>query len=419
MTDVAPSTDSRLVTSLLPVLGRSLDAEFNVFDVMHHGMHEKQLSNVFAWLLHVDGTHGLGDRFLRIFVEEVNRQLGDQGDLPVGPYAVLQEVNTAPLEEVPDIADIVLEGSTAALVVENYFTSDGHGHSYEGYLRHGRRNGRRGEVVLLCRDEDASLQTLGWERAPVATYGRLLERLLTEVRSDRQYQRKNPEAHSFIEQMHRKVARQGDRMVDQDVLNFMVAMCDSGEARRYQTKSPEVAAEEFANDLAEQARHRFGEGRELLHRAKAHLKGFSSGPLRDQLEATFGAASVRDVSARYAGIYQWTINFTLEEGVLSTENNGSPHFVVEEEADVKRPADEAMLQIKFGPSAWYSNEQDENWRTTVPEDEADYSRLFITRAETSEIRQSSVALQEVLDGLDPSDQRLHDEIVEILALAQA
>lgn len=36
-----------LVTALLPVLHRSLDARFNVFDVMHHGTHEKQISNVF------------------------------------------------------------------------------------------------------------------------------------------------------------------------------------------------------------------------------------------------------------------------------------------------------------------------------------------------------------------------------------
>jgi hypothetical protein len=36
-----------LVTDLLPVLGRPLDRGFNVLDVMHHGSHEKQISNVF------------------------------------------------------------------------------------------------------------------------------------------------------------------------------------------------------------------------------------------------------------------------------------------------------------------------------------------------------------------------------------
>ena len=58
-----------LVTGLLPVLGRSLEPGFNVFDVMHHGVHEKQMSNVFRWLLEPEGTHGFGDRFVRIFVD--------------------------------------------------------------------------------------------------------------------------------------------------------------------------------------------------------------------------------------------------------------------------------------------------------------------------------------------------------------
>ena len=40
-----------LVTTLLPIVGRSLELGFNVFEVMHHGLHEKQLSNVFRWLL--------------------------------------------------------------------------------------------------------------------------------------------------------------------------------------------------------------------------------------------------------------------------------------------------------------------------------------------------------------------------------
>jgi PD-(D/E)XK nuclease superfamily len=64
-----------LATALLPVLHRSLEARFNVFDVMHHGTHEKQISNVFRWLLETEGNHHLGDMFLRIFIDEVNQGL--------------------------------------------------------------------------------------------------------------------------------------------------------------------------------------------------------------------------------------------------------------------------------------------------------------------------------------------------------
>lgn len=44
----------QMVTDLVPSRSRSLAVQFNVFRVMHHGTHEKQLSNVFAWLLRMD-----------------------------------------------------------------------------------------------------------------------------------------------------------------------------------------------------------------------------------------------------------------------------------------------------------------------------------------------------------------------------
>ncbi|MEI2641428.1 MAG: PD-(D/E)XK nuclease family protein [Candidatus Nanopelagicales bacterium] len=149
--------------------------QFNVFDVMHHGTHEKQLSNVFGWLLDTQGTHHLEDRFLRIFIEEVNRDLPESGQFAATDYLVLQEVNTAlGTGQAPDISDLVLMNDEAVIVVENYYTSDGHGHNYAGYLSHSRRDGRQGAVVLLCEDYDSARQTQGWEEASVVTYGKLL-----------------------------------------------------------------------------------------------------------------------------------------------------------------------------------------------------------------------------------------------------
>lgn len=385
-----------LVTRLLPVLGRTLDVGFNVFDVMHHGLHEKQISNVFRWLLESEGTHGLGDRFVRIFIDEVNRASPGRDPLPHDQYWVRQEVNTAPADLGADIADLVLESSVAVLVVENYLTSDGHGHSYDHYLAYAQRDGRRGVVVLLCRDEDASLQTMGWENAAVLTYATLVDRLHEELAEDHPYRRKHPEAHSFIDQMHRKFVKDRGRMQDSDVLGFVVAMCASGEARRYQEQRQDAAAERFASDLAAQARQRFGEGRELLQRAKGHLRSFSAGPLKRQLNATLGDGFVGLVSARFSGIYQWTINFDIAE-------HGGVDF------------GEPPLQLKFGPSAWFANERDPHWRRTVDPAVVDYSHLFLTRAKNRELRQSAVTLHEVLDGLEPTDRRLHNEIVRMLS----
>jgi hypothetical protein len=58
---------------------------------------------------------------------------------------------------------------------------------------------------------------------------------------------------------------------------------------------------------------------------------------------------------------------------------------------------------------------DPKWERTVDPGVADYSRLFLTRwPKVKEVRQSDVRLQEVLEGLAPSDFRLHDEIVQLL-----
>lgn len=384
-----------LVTQLLPVLARSLAVGFNVFDVLHHGTHEKQISNLFRWLLDPAGTHGLGDRFQRIFITTLNEASIDTSPLPTSGYWVHQEVNTSSEGDPGDIADLVLESAAAVVVVENYMTSDGHGHSYDRYSRYSQRDGRRGLVVLLCRDADASLQTEGWEQAIVLTYADLVRTLHDEVLSDRAFQLQNPEPYSFIDQMHRKFVKGRGRMEDRDVLEFVVAMCHTGEAGRYQERPQELAADKFAKDLAEQARERFGEGRELMHRVKARLRRFGTESLRSQLDASLGEGFVRRVSATYSGIYQWTINFDVaDEGV---------------------DFGEAKLQLKFGPSAWLANESDPNWTRRVDPGIADYSRIFLTRAKNREVRQSSVTLQEVLDGLSPADLRLHDEIVKLLA----
>ncbi|MFP3882949.1 MAG: PD-(D/E)XK nuclease family protein [Actinomycetota bacterium] len=393
-----------LVTGLLPVLGRPLDLGFNVFDVMPHGGHEKQISNVFRWLLNSEGTHNLGDRFVRIFIDEVNQALVGREPFPDDGYWVRQEVNTSGPGEGADIADLVLESNTARFVIENYFTSDGHGHDYNTYLKYAERNEKCGVVVLLCQDEDSSLQTLGWENAPVLTYRKLLHRLVDEVDND--YPLKNPEAFSLIEQMHRKFVKGRGRVEDQDVLNFVIAMCDTGEAGRYGFTPQDVAAEQFASDLAEQAKERFGEGRELLQRAKDRLKNYSDGTLKRQLNESRGDGFVRNVSAMAAGIYRWTVGFDL-----AAEPSG-----VGEGTDPKAETDDgAQLQFKFGPSAWYANEKDSFFTRKVDPEIADYSHLFLTRTRTHEIRQSDVTIQEILDGLDPKDRRLHDEIVQLLS----
>ncbi len=382
-----------LVTCLLPLLGRSLKAGFNVFDVMRHGDHEKQISNVFAWLLDPEGTHELGNLGQRTFLGELNRDRAEGERFTSGPYVVRQEVNTALEGAGLDIADLVLETETERIVVENFYTSDGHGHSYDGYLRFAHAGGRRGVVVLLCSDQDSSRQSEGWEGAAVVTYAVIVEAVHRELENDDTYQRKYCEAYSFIDQMYRRFVKDRGRMEDHELLDFVTTMCATGAAGYYRVQRHEQAALAFSEAVADQARERFTEGREVLQRVKNRLKDYCASALQTRLNQTLGDRFVTNVSATYAGIYQWTINLTGDD----------------EGEDIG----EARLQLKFGPSAWFANEQDGHWRQTVDKGAVDYSHLFLTRVRSREIRQSTVTLQEVLDGLASDDRRLHDEIVDL------
>jgi hypothetical protein len=388
----------QLVTRLLPVLARKQQEEFNVFDVMRYGGHEKQLSDVFAWLLDVDGTHKLGDAFLRIFIDEVNRGIKavDPNADPVafGAYGVRQEVNTAAAGEAGDIADLIVEDEKTVLVVENYYTSSGHGHSYCGYLSFGKQDRKRSVVVLPCATRNSAEQTDGWENASVVTYPSLAQRLMNHVDHDEGYKHDCAAAYSFIDHLHKRFVK-GRKMNDDELIDFIEAMCETGEAGRYGMRPIEPAAVQFADHLREQAKTQFDESRELLQRVKAALRNYAAEVLKSQVNAELGEEYITDVAARFQGSYEWTVN--LFENVESA----------------------AVVQLKFGPSAWYANEVkrgdwgNDTWEETVPVGQADYSRLFITRSRKA-IRQSDVALREVIEGLSPDDFRLRDEIVHFV-----
>lgn len=382
--------NDQLVTMLLPALAARTAPSFNVFDVMHHGTYEKQLSNVFAWLLDDGATHGLGAAFQQIFIEAINKRRPSQAEVAFGSYSVRQEVNVMGPDEPMDIADLVLEDDDTVIVIENYYTSDGHGHSYEGYLKFGARSGKRSVVVMLCASVNSALLADGWEHAAVVSYAELITSLTDWTEANGPYRREHPEQVSFFLHLHRRFVR--DRyMDDQDMTRFIDAMCSSGQAKHYRTQSVEAAGVNFADALREQALDQFGESRAWLQRVKTALKNYSARNLAPQLVAVFGEGSVTEPGANYAGIYQWTINFK----------------VAGEEGRKEEP-----LQLKFGPSAWFAIEEDESWTKVVAD--PDYTRLFLTRYPAKEIRQSEVTLREVLAGLAADDYRLRDELVRLV-----
>ncbi|AXT84232.1 hypothetical protein C6I20_02840 [Aeromicrobium sp. A1-2] len=380
----------QLLTDLVRLLGISAEEQFNVFDVMHHGTHEKQLSNVFAWLLNSNGTHQLGDAFQRIFIAEMNRSRPDLEAVPAGTYGVRQEVNTSASNEGMDIADIVLEDHATTIVIENYYTSSGHGHGYERYLHFGARAGKRSVVVMLCEHEDRNLLTDGWDEALVVSYASVFAGLARHVEDDKKFKAQFPQQCLFFDHMQRRFVK-GRKVNDDSLLEFVDAMCTAGEAQLYGRRPVEDAAIVFADQILDAAIDRFNESRDVLARVKKRLRDYGQAALLPQLNDSFGEGYVNLVSARYAGIYQWTINFY---GSDATGNVAS------------------RVQLKFGPSAWHANENDDEWRKTVPAADADYSRLFLTCRR--EIRQSTVSIRDVLEGIDSGDTRLSNELVEFI-----
>ncbi|TLP92238.1 hypothetical protein FEF26_14955 [Nesterenkonia salmonea] len=378
------------VTRLLPGLSRSLAEEFNVFRVMHHGTHEKQLSNVFAWLLRDDATHELGGVFQRIFLSRVNGALSQERKIPATGYRIFQEVQTESDEQTGmDIADLLLVRDDAALAVENYGTSDGHGHDYYRYLAHAAGDRRKAVVVLLCMRHMPHLLQDGWEQAVVVTYSEVLSDLKNYVARDRSWRDRHPEQHFFLQQMFHQFVEGPAAVNLDDQLAFIKIMCETGEASRYGASQRDRAAEEFADIVAEHARRQFEEGRTTLRQVKASLRDFTRTQLLNQVNEAMGVAHFDRVTSNWQGQWEWSVKLGRASG------------------------DDAYVTLRFGPTAVATV----NWTPGLVS-APDYSRIFVADSPREEgfrvISQTEVTLSEVLAGLGPGDLRLRDAVLKAI-----
>jgi len=378
---------TRLVTGLVPTMSRSLAEQFNVFRVMHHGTHEKQLSNVFAWLLHADATHHLGDLFQRILLSRINAARPSVDQLPLSGFRVLQEVDTTiAAEPGKDIADIVLLRDDTAVMIENFETSDGHGHDYESYRTYGNANGRRSVVVMLCARRERRRLSRGWEDAVVVTYSEVLEDLRVHLDAGRGWREENPRQDVFINELVDQFVEGPQAMTVQDQLEFIKTMCETGESARYGRRNREAVAAEFAAQVAQHAQRQFEDSRKTLGLIKQSLRRHAEPTLRVLVnEATGGV--VQSVSANFQGRWEWSTTLVTEDG-------------------------EPNIFLAFGPTAATENE-----RAPEPVSDPDYSRVFVARqagAGIDRIAQTEVTLEEVLSGLADDDQRLSRAVITLV-----
>ena len=391
-----PQTESEfyteLVRSLIPALSRRQMERFNVFRIMHHGTHEKQTSNVFAWLLSADDTHNLGDTFQRIFVRHVRTASTDSSDLPDSGFTVEQEIDTAGQDsDARDIADIVLSSPHASIVIENYYTSDGHGHDYRRYFEHGATGGRASTVVLLCGIRELHRLQDGWDQAAVVTYSEVLDSLKDHIAADGTWQAEHPDQHFFLRQVFEHFTEGFVTMNKAEQIRFLKAMCETGESARYGYRPHDRAGLEFAEQIGRKARQQFEDTRAVLAEAKSALRSFAEHALMVQVNESGDAGEVASVYSKYVGQWEWAV--TLE-----------------------RPDAQCNVHVEFGPSAVA-----ENGRAPNPLSDPDFSMLFVTRGTPDgdgidAIAQTSISLEELLNGLPADDTRLRDAVLGILGV---
>ena len=387
-----PPDMNSFVTALLPSLSRSLEEEFNVFRVMHHGTDEKQVSNVFSWLLDPDATHDLGDSVQRIFLDVVNRSLPSGGQLPPTGYTVSQEIDTrggGELARDADIADILLSRDDAAVIVENYGTSDGHGHDYRRYLAYAKGGGRAGAVVLLCHRRETHLQRDGWEQAVVVTYADVLDSLQAHIARSRSWTQSHSEQNFFIQQMVQHFVEGPAAVNLDDQISFIKAMCDSGESTRYGHRPHERAAQDFADLVAEHARRQFDDTRKTLGAVKTGLRTFAQSTLMRQVNERLGQGRLERAEARFVGKWEWCVNL----------HRFDPH---------------PNVFLVFGPTA-----VEELAAMSVDDVKPDYSRVLVSsalgdRPDRGRIVQTEVGLDDVVSGLSQDDVRLRDSVLEMI-----
>ena len=144
--------------------------EFNTFDVLQYADYEIRHSNVLAWLLRPDDTHGIGPRFLKWFVGHVN------GRLPAGDRVRVVETSFEPTNidvwRKRDYVDITIrfKREKCLIAVENKLESASSDHLGQvmGYDQRLRREHENVGSVLLSASPDGSVKFpdiahVGWD----------------------------------------------------------------------------------------------------------------------------------------------------------------------------------------------------------------------------------------------------------------
>ena len=144
---------------------RGLKPEFNAFDVLRNADYEIRQSNVLAWLLRSDETHGVGSAFLESFVGHIRERLRDADAEPLLELGL--EASNVEVWRERHHVDVTLhfKREKCLIAVENKMSpaTAAHVKQVRGYERTLRRlyAGREVRSVLLTTSPEGSFHTPG------------------------------------------------------------------------------------------------------------------------------------------------------------------------------------------------------------------------------------------------------------------
>ena len=138
---------------------------FNPFDVLRYSDYEIRHSNVLAWLLQPDETHGIGGAFIRDFATALNDEAREQSIPPV-PVPSSFAADNIRVERELDHVDITLffENERAVVAIENKTdeTAPEHAEQVRGYEKtlreryRGKYDAIRSVLLTTSREPGAS-----------------------------------------------------------------------------------------------------------------------------------------------------------------------------------------------------------------------------------------------------------------------
>ena len=212
--------------------------EFNTFDVLQYADYEIRHSNVLAWLLQPGDTHGIGARFLKWFVDQIDKGLAAANAGPL-PAIGFEASNVAVWRERDHVDITVLFKKEQCLIaIENKVgpASSEHVDQVMGYERELREKHKDHTVrsVLLTTSPDGNVDFpgivhVGWEsvheaigkfytkgrfqscgvRAFVLQYLELVERWFGSAGVEG-FKKLLDEHHSILQKMRQVLDKDGD-----------------------------------------------------------------------------------------------------------------------------------------------------------------------------------------------------------------